>query len=120
RLRRRPRPPDEPGYCANRGPSVSLLYSSVAPFPRDAVFAWHERPGALIRLTPPWQHTRVLEEAASLRNGRAVLRLPGGLRWIAQHSGYDPPAQFVDDLVSLPLRWHHVHQFEAENGSSTR
>ena len=32
---------------------------------------------------------------------------------MAQHSGDDPPHRFVDELVSLPLRWRHTHSFEA-------
>jgi ligand-binding SRPBCC domain-containing protein len=38
-----------------------------------------------MRLTPPWQPVRVLREAASLRDGRAVLGLPRRLRWVAEH-----------------------------------
>jgi ligand-binding SRPBCC domain-containing protein len=50
----------------------------------DTVFGWHERPGALMRLVPPWQLKRVLPEAGSLWDGRAVLGLLGGLRWLTQ------------------------------------
>lgn len=80
----------------------------------DEVFGWHERPGAIARLTPPWQPVRVMAEAESLRDGRAVLRLPGGLRWVAQHQAdaYRPDRQFADRLTSLPLRWRHTHVFE--------
>jgi len=99
---------------------VSIEHSSVVDHPVETVFAWHERPGALGRLLPPWLPISVLEEAGSLADGTAVVRLPGGLRWVARHSGYDPPRGFVDDLVSLPLRWHHVHTFEAEGPTRTR
>ena len=99
---------------------MTLLHESVVLGEPAEVFAWHERVGALPRLLPPWQPVRVIEEARSLRDGRAVLRLPGGVRWVAQHSGYEPPLRFVDDLVSLPLRWHHVHTFEADSPTSTR
>ena len=37
------------------------------------------------RLVPPWQPMTVVAETESLADGRAVLGLPGGLRWIAQH-----------------------------------
>jgi uncharacterized protein (TIGR01777 family) len=99
---------------------MGLHYSSVVPAPIDAVFAWHERPGALSRLLAPWQPIRVGSEASSLRDGRAVLLLPGGVRLIAQHGAYDPPRQFADRLVSIPLRWHHLHRFEDVDGASTR
>lgn len=88
--------------------------------PLDQVFAWHERPGALTRLAPPWQPIRVLSEARSLRDGRAVLALPAGFRWVARHHGYEPPHRFVDELTSLPLRWRHEHEFTALSATSTR
>jgi len=99
---------------------MSLVHSSVVPGPVEDVFAWHERPGAFARLFPPWQPARLVEESASLRDGRAVIRLPGGLRWVAAHGEYDPPRRFVDDLVSLPIRWHHIHTFEPVTEDSTR
>jgi uncharacterized protein len=84
--------------------------------PRDEVFGWHARPGALERLLPPWQPARVLEEAADLRAGTAVIGLPGGRRWRAAHdpAGYRDGERFVDELASrpfvLPLRWRHSHE----------
>jgi uncharacterized protein (TIGR01777 family) len=101
---------------------MSISYSSVVAAPIDEVFAWHGRPGALTRLSPPWQPVRVGQEATSLKDGRAVLLFPGGARWVAQHQadGYDPPRQFVDQLVSgglsstalsRVLSWRHVHGF---------
>ena len=38
---------------------------------------------------------------------------------MAQHSGDEPPHQFVDELVSLPLRWRHTHCFDRGDGSRT-
>jgi uncharacterized protein (TIGR01777 family) len=99
---------------------VSIEYSSSVDHPIETVFAWHERPGAFTRLVPPWQPVHLVEEAGSLADGKAVIGLPGGIRWVAQHGGYDPPRRFVDDLVSLPLPWHHAHSFEPEGPSRTR
>jgi ligand-binding SRPBCC domain-containing protein len=62
---------------------MGLTYSSVVDADRDEVFSWHARPGAIARLTPPWQPVTVLGEAGSLRDGRAILGLPGGLRCVA-------------------------------------
>ena len=99
---------------------MSLIYSSVVDAPLDEVFAWHERPGAIHRLSPPWQPIGVVREAESLDDGRAVLSFPLGLRWGARHSGYEPPHRFVDELDSAPLRWvlrwTHSHEFAAEGG----
>jgi uncharacterized protein len=99
---------------------MGLHYSSVVNAPVGEVFAWHERPGALPRLLPPWQPMKVSQEADSLADGRAVLQLPGRVRWVAQHSDDDPPHRFVDELVSLPLHWRHTHSFEALDGGATR
>lgn len=110
---------------------MGLVYSSVVDAPRDELFAWHARPGAFTRLSPPWQPVRVLAEADSLASGRAELALPGGLRWVAQHraDSYDPPRRFVDSvdgngLASLPVqvlvRWRHTHEFEELSDGRTR
>ena len=59
---------------------MGLTYSSVVPAEPDEVFAWHSPPGAITRLMPPRQPVRVAREAPSVRDGQAVLALPGGLR----------------------------------------
>ncbi len=110
---------------------MGLEYSSVVDAPIADVFAWHARPGAFARLSPPWQPMRLVTEAASLKDGRATLALPGGLRWVAVHQpdGYDPPRRFVDaigggGLAALPartaVRWRHTHDFEDLGQGRTR
>jgi uncharacterized protein (TIGR01777 family) len=74
---------------------------------------------------------RLVKETDSLKDGRAELALPGGLRWVAIHQpdGYDPPRRFVDaigsdGLSSLPariaVRWRHIHEFEDVGDNRTR
>jgi uncharacterized protein (TIGR01777 family) len=93
--------------------------------PVEDVFAWHGRPGAIHRLLPPWQPVRVVEEAQSLADGRAVLAMPLGLRWVAEHQPdqYEPDRRFVDVLTTPVLRevlgWSHAHEFSPEAGGST-
>jgi uncharacterized protein (TIGR01777 family) len=110
---------------------MGVLYSSVVDAPRDEVFAWHTRKGAFTRLSPPWSPLRLVTETDSLRDGRATLALPGGLRWVAQHQpdSYDPPRRFVDaidsdGLASLPARlavsWRHTHEFDDAGEGRTR
>ncbi|HEY9411316.1 MAG TPA: TIGR01777 family oxidoreductase [Jiangellaceae bacterium] len=105
---------------------MGIVSSQVVEAPLDEVFAWFERPGAIHRLTPPWQPVRVSSEAASLRDGRAVLTVVPGLGWVAEHQpdGYRPRRRFVDELASFPLRtvmpWRHVHEFEAVTADTTR
>ena len=101
---------------------MGLRFSSVVDAPLGEVFAWHARPGAITRLMPPWSPVRVEREAGSVRDGQAVLRLPGGLRWVAAHQpgAYDPPHEFADALTSLPLSWRHTHQFALAGQYATR
>jgi uncharacterized protein len=101
---------------------MELKYSSVVDAPLGDVFAWHTRAGAITRLMPPWSPVRVEREAGSVRDGHAVLRLPGGLRWVAAHQPgeYDPPNEFADVLTSLPLPWRHTHQFAVAGQHATR
>lgn len=110
---------------------MGIEYESVVDHPRPEVFAWHTRPGAMTRLVPPWQPMKVLAETDSLADGQAVLGLPGGLRWVAQHdaASFDPPTRFADVLssdgpTSWPPRaigwWRHVHEFAEAGPGRTR
>lgn len=106
---------------------MRFVKESVVRAPPERVFAFHELPDALARLTPPWEHARVLKSAASLRVGeRAVveMRLFGvvPVRWVAEHTAYDPPRFFEDVQLSGPFRrWRHRHFVEShENGSLLR
>jgi uncharacterized protein (TIGR01777 family) len=109
---------------------VGIEFESIVDHPLDEVFAWHTRPGAMRRLVPPWQPMTVVAETTSLADGRAILGLPGRLRWVAQHdpAGYHPPRRFVDvlssdGLASLPARlvarWRHTHDFEDVSDASS-
>ena len=113
---------------------MSIEYASVLDHPLDEVFAWHTRRGAMRRLVPPWQPMTVVKETESLADGTAILGLPGGLRWVAQHdpAGYQPPNQFVDVLSSDGLTgfrtwppraigwWRHTHRFSEAGVGKTR
>ena len=110
---------------------MGIEYESIVDHPLAEVFAWHTRPGAMSRLVPPWQPMTVVAETESLADGKAVLGLPGGLRWVAQHDRdrFDPPHRFVDVLSSagprsLPARaigwWRHTHEFFDAPGGGTR
>ncbi|GAA1651022.1 nucleoside-diphosphate sugar epimerase [Mycolicibacterium murale] len=109
---------------------MGIEHSSILDHPIDDVFGWHARPGAIHRLIPPWQPMTAVQEATSLRDGRAVLGLPGGLRWYAQHDAdaYDPPRRFADELIaggprSWPTlatrRWRHTHEFTDRGDGTT-
>jgi uncharacterized protein len=92
-----------------------LLARSQLPFTVDEVFGWHARPGALERLTPPWQPARILLREGGLDGGCAVLGVPFGpltLRWTARHRDFIAGRQFVDEQTAGPFRrWIHTHRF---------
>lgn len=90
---------------------------SEMPVPRDALFAYHARPGALRRLVPPWETVRVVESSEHIRDSaRVVLEMKIGpiwKRWTAEHFDYVEGRQFRDRQVSGPFAsWTHTHRFE--------
>jgi len=92
--------------------------TSKLPFSAETVFAWHERPGAFERLTPPWEHAQVVERNGGLEDGgHAVVRVgaPFSLRWVARHRDYLAGRQFVDEQEAGPFaRWRHLHRFDPD------
>jgi ligand-binding SRPBCC domain-containing protein len=82
----------------------------------DEAFRWHEEPGALERLTPPWQPVEFELRPSGIRDGdRAVLRLglaPFKIRWVLEHRDYLAGRQFRDVQISGPFKsWQHTHLF---------
>ena len=85
------------------------------------VFDWHERTGALERLTPPWTQLKVLDRSGGIRAGaRVTLRVRNGLTsstWKLRHSDYQHGTHFRDEQVLGPMKsWVHNHRF-LPNGS---
>lgn len=82
----------------------------------EDVFDWHERPGALERLTPPWGDIEVLHQSGGIRDGgRVSLRVrhgPKRFRWDLRHRDYVYGKQFRDEQVEGPMTsWLHTHSF---------
>jgi len=104
-----------------------MRFSFSAELPEhepEEVFAWHERPGALERLTPPWGEVEVLRRAGGIRDGAEVsLRVrrgPTSFRWDLRHTDYVQGRQFRDEQVSGPLKsWAHTHRFSRRDGGGT-
>lgn len=88
---------------------------SVIPHPRLAVWNWHQRPGALARLTPPWQAVRVLRHDGTGEGALAELELRRGplrLRWRARHDRVVDGHAFRDVQEAGPFAaWFHEHRF---------
>lgn len=102
---------------------------SFYPHPRTEVFAWHERPGAFVRLTPPGMAAVIDGPTDGIRDGSrvslrishpviaggsAMLGLPGapGVRWTLHHLDHAEGVRFADEQLSGPFRaWRHDHLF---------
>lgn len=99
--------------------AVVFVQRSRIAAPAAAVFAWHARPGAFERLTPPWERVTVEERHGGIEDGgRVVLRMGAGplsVRWVAEHYDYVDGVQFRDRQVSGPFAyWDHTHRVEAD------
>lgn len=100
-------------------PSQTFVARSPIDAPAGEVFAFHERPSAFERLTPPYEAVEVERRDGSIRDGdRTVLRMklgPLSRRWVAEHRDYEAGRQFVDVQVKGPFaRWEHLHRVEPE------
>jgi ligand-binding SRPBCC domain-containing protein len=98
-------------------------YSSLIPAPVETVFAFHESPGALEKLTPPDQPVTVEQRQGGIQpGGTVVLRLgkpPLAIRWHARHTRYEKNRLFEDVQDKGPFAyWRHQHIFEPR-GSET-
>jgi ligand-binding SRPBCC domain-containing protein len=87
--------------------------SQIAASP-DRVFAFHELPDALERLTPPWMHAKVLRKDRGLLVGVRVeieTRIgPIKRRLLAEHVAYEKGRMFRDRQVRGPFaKWEHTH-----------
>jgi uncharacterized protein (TIGR01777 family) len=81
------------------------------------VYVWHQRPGAVQRLTPPWVRVDVLTAPVGLQDGaKAVLRVhmaPWRFQWELEHMDCVPDHEFTDVQIRGPFRvWRHRHVFE--------
>ena len=77
-----------------------FVASSSLPVSVEEAFAYHDRPGALNRLIPPWESVELEYSDNSLAVGSRVIMktkifgIP--FRWVAEHTEYDPPNLFAD------------------------
>ena len=94
---------------------MRFVKESIIRATPERVFAFHEQPDALEKLTPPWEQVTVIQKARISEIGsRAIIEtkilglIPA--RWIAEHTVYDPPRLFEDVQISGPFHsWRHRH-----------
>ena len=101
----------------------SFKSQHTLPFPVADVFAWHERPGALARLTPPWQPAQVLSRQGTIHDGDVtVLQINAGplhIEWEARHFDFEAGSGFKDEQIRGPFaKWTHAHRFVACAGGT--
>ncbi|HSS22152.1 MAG TPA: SRPBCC family protein [Pyrinomonadaceae bacterium] len=98
---------------------MQFLKESIIRASPERVFAFHERPDALLLLIPPWERARVIQAARISDVGsQAIIETkvfgPITVRWVAEHTLYEPPHLFEDVQVSGPFRsWRHRHTIDA-------
>ena len=97
-----------------------FLKSVVIEAPVEAVFAFHERPGALRLLSPAFPPVRVIRQTGGLEPGSRVELRIGPFHWDALHTAYEKNRYFEDRQIRGPFtEWTHRHEFEAL-GHATR
>jgi ligand-binding SRPBCC domain-containing protein len=106
---------------------MRFVRESVIQAPVERVFAFHQLPDALQRLTPPWERTQVIAPSRSLNVGERTtvrLRILGvvPLLCVSEHTRFDPPRMFEDRMLRGPFRkWVHQHLvIPAESGTILR
>lgn len=103
--------------------SMHFEWTSWFDAPVESVWAFHELPDAIERLTPPGQHLRVVSRKGGIEEGAVVdfrIRVgPVPVRWLARHTTYEKYRLFTDEQVKGPFRrWVHQHRFSEEHGGT--
>jgi ligand-binding SRPBCC domain-containing protein len=94
---------------------MQFVKESLMRASAERVFAFHELPDALERLMPPWETAKVIQRAdISVVGSRAIIETqvvgPIKVRWVAEHTCYEPPHMFEDVQIEGPFRrWRHRH-----------
>jgi hypothetical protein len=111
------------GCSPKQYPMPEQIFQSriTIPTTMERIWAFHEDPKALSRLTPFPIIMRVhRDERSSLSEGELEFTLwfgPIPARWIARHETGPTPTSFVDRMVKGPMRaWRHEHIFQETAG----
>jgi ligand-binding SRPBCC domain-containing protein len=94
-----------------------FIKQSEIEAPPEEVFAFHENPEVLMKLTPPWEHLEIIEFAGSIKVGtKTIIKTfvgPFSRIWEAEHTEYIPNRLFADIQRRGPFAyWYHKHRFE--------
>ncbi|HGY11254.1 MAG TPA: TIGR01777 family protein, partial [Desulfobacterales bacterium] len=83
--------------------------------PVETVFSWHERDGAISRLTPPWAPLRMtartgegVQKGVKVAFRLNIFKIP--MIWEAEHIDYQKNKLFKDIQIKGPFsKWEHTH-----------
>ncbi|GAA1137494.1 TIGR01777 family oxidoreductase [Nesterenkonia lutea] len=119
-------------------------YETHLPFSREDVFDWYSRPGALVRLHPPFAGRVIEEPSNGLQDGSesvlginlpslfgttlaglvdmagsaSSLPMRGYTKWRSRHTDFQAGRGFSDEMVSGPAKsWRHDRSFQ-DDGTS--
>ena len=84
--------------------------------PAAMAFEWHCRPGAFVRLQPPWEKVELPEGHPGVsENSQVKVRANVGpfvSQWLVEHRDVIPGIQFRDVMLQGPFAlWVHTHRF---------
>jgi ligand-binding SRPBCC domain-containing protein len=94
---------------------MRFVKESVFKASPERVFAFHELPDAFERLMPPWEDATIVQKAdISVIGSQAIFdtKIVGliNVRWVAEHTAFEPQRMFEDTQVSGPFKsWRHRH-----------
>jgi hypothetical protein len=94
---------------------MNFVKESIIRAAPERVFGFHQLPDAFERLIPPWEKVRVLQRADISDIGSCTIiesKLFGffKVKWVAEHTRYEPPRMFEDVQISGPFKaWRHRH-----------
>ena len=80
--------------------------STIIKATPERVFEFHLLPDAFERLVPPWEDAKIIQKADVTKVGsRAIIeqKILGlvPVKWVAEHTAYDPPRSFEDIQISI-------------------
>ncbi len=106
---------------------MRFVKESIIRASPERVFEFHEQANVLSLLLPPWESARVIQPARISEVGtQAIIETkvfgPVTVRWVAEHTLYEPPHVFEDVQIKGPFRsWQHRHVVEPHfNGAILR
>ncbi|MDB5309990.1 MAG: hypothetical protein JWO38_4192 [Gemmataceae bacterium] len=89
---------------------------SAMPASANDLYAWHARPGAFLRLNPPWERVEVVGKEGEFGTApyRVTVRTPivGPLkgRFVSEAYDFRPGEGFQDRQIEGPFAfWNHTH-----------